>query len=210
MLWWHDWSAAHRNATSSPDEVQGNTDTSEGRKMAGMRNLEQARSLGTYVKVTLLAWLSMIGFDFFLHAGVLAHLYLEPDPFLVPPERACALIPVGYLSFLSLAILLTWLMARLSIQGWHQGGILGLQLGALAQGAFTLGLLSISTARPALLAGWFFGQTVELGIAGMVVGSAFAAPRLGRLFVKVLVLVIGAFAFAVLLQNVGLASAVSR
>jgi hypothetical protein len=175
-----------------------------------VRNLEQVFSLGTYVKLTFLAWLSMIGSDFFLHAGVLAHLYLEPSPFLVPPERAFALIPVGYLSFLGLAILLTWLMARLGIQGWCQGGIFGLQLGAFALGSFNLGLLSISTARPALLAGWFFGQTVELGIAGMVVGSGFAVPRLGRVFVKVLAFVMGAFALTVLLQNVGLAPTVSR
>jgi len=165
---------------------------------------------GTHVKLTLLAWLSMIGFDFFLHAGVLAHLYIEPSPFLAPPERAFGLIPVGYLSFLCLAILLTWLMARLGIQGWCQGGIFGLQLGALALGAFNLGLLSISTAGPVLLAGWFFGQTVELGIAGMVVGSGFAGSRLGQLFAKVLAVVIVAFALTVLLQNVGLAPAVPR
>jgi len=175
-----------------------------------VRDLEQAFSLGTYVKLTLLAWLSMIGFDFFLHAGALAHLYLEPSPFLLPPERAFTLIPVGYLSFLGLAILLTWLMARLGIQGWCQGGVFGLQLGSFALGAFVLGLLSISTATPALLAGWFFGQTLELGIAGMVVGSGFAVPRLGRLFVKVLAFVIGAFALTVALQNVGRALAVPR
>jgi len=175
-----------------------------------MGNSEQTLSFSTYVKVTLLAWLSMIGVDFFLHAGVLARLYVEPSPFLLPPDRAFTLIPLGYLSFLGLAILLIWLMARLGIQGWRQGAIFGLQLGALSWGAFILGLLSISTAPPALLAGWFFGQSVELGIAGMVAGSGFAVPQLGRLFLKVVALVIGAFALSVVLQNVGLAPAVSR
>lgn len=179
--------------------------------MSTARNLDQSPSRGIQVKLTLLAWLTMIGFDFFLHAGLLAHLYVEPSPFLVPPERAFALIPVGYLSFLALAILLAWLMARLGIQGWCRGGVFGLQLGVFVQGAFVLGLLSISTARPILLAGWFFGQTVELGIAGMAVGSGCAAQgRLGRLSVKVFVFVMCTFALTVLMQNAGLAPTALR
>ena len=161
-------------------------------------------------KLTLLAWLSIIGFDFFLHAGVLSRLYFEPSPFLLPPERAFALVPVGYLSFLVTTILLIWLMARLGIQGWRQGAMFGLKLGALSWGALTLGLFSISTASPALLIGWFLGQTVELGIAGMVAGSGFAGARLGRLFLKVLAFVIGALVITVLLQSLGLAPAQVR
>jgi hypothetical protein len=173
-------------------------------------NLKQVFTFRTYVKLTLLAWSSMIGSDFLLHAGVLARMYLEPTAFLLPPERAFSLIPVGYLSLLCLATLLMWLMARLGIQGWRQGAIFGLQLGAFLLGAFVLGLLSISTATPALLAGWFAGQTAEMSIAGMVAGSGLAGPRLGRLSVKVLAFVIGAFVLTVVLQNVGLAPAVSR
>ena len=101
-------------------------------------------------------------------------------------------------------------MARLGIQGWRQGAIFGLKLGALTWGAFVLGLLSISTASPALLTGWFLGQTIELGIAGMIAGSGFTGARLGRLFLKVLGLVIGAFVITVLLQVLGLAPAEIR
>ena len=143
---------------------------------------------------------------FFLHAGLLARLYVEPSPFLLPPERAFALIPVGYLSFLGLTILLIWLMARLGIQGWRQGAVFGLKLGALTWGALVVGLLSISTASLALLIGWFLGQTIELGIAG----SGFKGVRLGRLFLQVLALVIGAFAITILLQTLGLAPAAIR
>ena len=175
-----------------------------------MHPSEQTFSLGTTLKVAFLAWLSMIGFDFFLHAGVLARLYVKPSPFLLPPERAFALIPVGYLSFLGLTILLIWLMTRLGIQGWRQGAIFGLKLGALTWGALVLGLLSISTASPTLLVGWFLGQTTGLGIAGMVAGSGFTGVRLGRLFLKVLALVIGAFAITILLQTLGLAPAAIR
>jgi hypothetical protein len=82
-------------------------------------------SLGFYIKLTLLAWLTMIGFDFFLHAGVLASLYTMPSTFLLPPERAFALIPIGYFSFLGLALLLIWLMTKLSIQDWKKGMLFG-------------------------------------------------------------------------------------
>lgn len=173
-------------------------------------NLDRSLPFGFYVRLTLLAWLSMIGFDFFLHAGLLARLYTEPSPFLLPPERAFALIPIGYLSFLGLAVLLTWLMARLGLQGWRQGALFGIQLGLLAWGSFVLGLFSISTASPALLLGWFLGQTVELGTAGMVVGHGFAGRRLGRLFVIVLILVIIAVVAGVIVQNVGFAPATLR
>ena len=172
--------------------------------------MKQSFPFSTYMKLTLLAWLSMVGFDFFLHAVVLARLYIDPSPFLLPPDRAFLLIPVGYLSFLVLAILLIWLMARQGIQGWRQGMVFGLQLGALSWGAFALGLFSISTASPLLLVGWFLGQTAELGIAGVVAGRGFAVMRLGRLFVMVLAFVIGAFVIAIVLQNVGLAPAPSR
>jgi hypothetical protein len=162
---------------------------------------------GTFIKLTLLAWLAMIGVDFLLHAGVLARLYLEPSPFLLTPQRAFALIPVGYLSFLVLAFFLVWLMARLGVEGWRAGGAFGLQLGALAWGALTLGLLSISTAPLALMIGWFVGQTIEFGIAGMVVGSALAAVPYRRLLLLVLAGLVGAFVITIILQSLGLAPA---
>ncbi len=164
-------------------------------------NPDQSLPSGFYIRLTLLAWLSMIGFDFFLHAGLLTRLYTEPSPFLLPPERAFALIPIGYLSCLGLAVLLTWLMARLGLRGWRQGAFFGIQLGLLAWGSLVLGLFSISTASPALLLGWFLGQTVELGIAGVVLGHGVAERRLGRLFVMVLVFVIIAFVAGVIVQN---------
>ncbi len=173
-----------------------------------MHKVDDMPSLNTFAKLTALAWLSMIGFDCFLHAGLLARLYLEPSPFLLPPERAFVLIPVGYLSLLVLAILLIWLMAKLGIQGWRQGGLFGLQLGALSWGAFILGLLTISTAPFGLMAGWFLGQTVELGIGGAVAGSGFIIRRHRRLLARVTIFVISALVVTVVLQSLGLAPAI--
>jgi len=154
--------------------------------------------------LTLIAWLSMLGFDFLLHAGLLAGLYLHPSPFLLPPLTAFKLIPLGYLSFLPLTVLLVWLMIRLQLSGWRQGAFFGLKLGGLTWGAFVLGLLSISTASYSLLFGWFIGQTVELAIAGAVIGSGLAGMRLRRLFGMVTVFVLLSVITVLILQSLGL------
>ena len=154
------------------------------------------------VKIGLLAWLSVIGFDLFLHAGVLASWYSEPSLFLLSPEEAFRLIPLGYLSFLMLIVLLVWLMPRLGIAGWKSGLVFGLIVGALISCAGCLGLLSISTAPPVLLVGWFLGQTVELGIAGMVLGSGLATERLRPLLIKVILFFTVTVALGIVLQNI--------
>ena len=153
--------------------------------------------------LTFIAWLAMLGFDFLLHAGLLAELYRQPSPFLLPSVAAFALIPVGYLSFLLLAVLLVWLMIRLKLAGWRAGAIFGLELGGLTWGAFVLGLLSISTASSSLLMGWFIGQTLELTLAGAVVGSGLAGVRLGRLLGVVLVFVLLSIITTIILQSLG-------
>lgn len=147
----------------------------------------------------------MIGVDFLLHAGLLANLYVQPSPFLLPPESAFKLIPLGYLSFVLLAVLLVWLMLKLRIQGWRGGFLFGLKLGALVWGAMVLGLMSISTASVWLLLGWFLGQTVELAIAGMFAGSGLGGVPLTRLFIMVAVLIFLSLLVTVVLQSTGLA-----
>jgi len=155
------------------------------------------------LRLSAIAWLAMIGFDFLLHAGILAGLYLQPSPFLLPLQRAFQLIPVGYLSFLPLAWLLVWLMTRLKLAGWRAGAVFGLKLGGLAWGSFLLGLLSISTASVSLLVGWFVGQTLEMAMAGAVVGSGLAGVRLRRLFGVVAVFVLLSVITIGLLQSSG-------
>lgn len=165
-------------------------------------------SRGFRIKLTLLTWLTMIGFDFLLHGGILARWYIKPGSFLLPPERAFLLIPVGYLSFLCLAIMLVWLMMKFNVTGWRQGIIFGLKLGALIWASFTLGLLSISTIESALAIGWFVGQTIELGIAAMAAGIGLENQRLGPLGWKIIIFVIIMIIITVLLQAVGFAPAI--
>ncbi len=173
-----------------------------------MSETDALTSRGRIVASVALGWLVMIGFDFLLHGGVLARLYVDPHPFLLPPMQAFRLIPLGYLSFLLIAVLLVWIMLRLHLSGFMDGAIFGLKIGALIWASFTLGLASISSAEPALLVGWFTGQTIEAALAGGVIGAAFAARRLRGLVVGVIVFLIACVAVTIVLQSTGLAPAV--
>lgn len=156
-----------------------------------------------------IAWLSMIGFDFFLHGGVLARWYVTPSPFLLPPPTAFARIPLGYLSFALLAVLLLWTLQRAKVEDWRHGAAIGLWIGSLVWGSLSLGLYSISTAPPGLLFGWFVGQSVELGIAGTVLGAGLSGHPLGRLFLMTLAFTVAAIVATVTLQILGVAPAIT-
>jgi hypothetical protein len=157
--------------------------------------------------IGLLSWLSMLGADFFLHGGLLAKVYVQPSPFLLPSSDAFKRIPLGYLAALLLCALLLWLMLRLRLSGWRQGLAFGLQLGAFIGGTGVLGLVSISTAEFSLLVAWFISQTVELGLAGTVAGTGLTGQRLRTLLLRVVALVLFLVAVTIAMQSVGLAPA---
>jgi hypothetical protein len=159
------------------------------------------------VALTALVWLSMIAVDFFLHAGLLAPLYAQSSPFLLLPEKAFALIPIGYLSFALVAVLIIWIASSLKVAGTRPGFLFGIKLGTLIWGALGLGLSSISTASAALLLGWFAGQTLEMGIGGAVAGYGFQATRLRPLALRVALLLLVSVILTLLLQSLGLAPA---
>lgn len=160
------------------------------------------------IQVTVLAWVAMLGVDALLHVGVLAGVYATPNPFLLDPDQAFGRIPLSYAAFLLQAMLLTWLCGRLDIRRGAHGVRFGLLLGAVIWGSLMLGLASIATAPPGLLVGWFVGQTLEVGIAGGVVGAGMKAERLRRLSLFVIVFVAACLLVTIVLQSVGLAPAV--
>ena len=133
---------------------------------------------GIIARAALFAWLAVIVFDFALHAGVLAGLYEEPQPFLLSPESAFRLIPLGYASFALFCLLLAWVMSRTGVRGNWPGLGFGLLFGVLAWGSWCLALASISTAPHGLLLAWFLGQGLEAGVAGFVAGAVLAGARL--------------------------------
>ncbi len=160
------------------------------------------KPLGYKIKIALLAWLAIIGFDFFLHGGVLARFYTRSSDFLLSPEEAFRLIPLGYLALLLFVILLFWLMTRIGIEEWKSGLVFGLKVGILTGGASALGLISISTVSLTLVIAWSLGQVIELGISGIVLGSGLAATRLRTLMVKVIVFFIITFVLGVAIQSI--------
>jgi hypothetical protein len=154
-----------------------------------------------------LAWLAMIGVDFFLHAGLLAPLYDWASPFLLRPEVAFVRIPIGYLSLLPPVSLLAWLLPRLEVRRGRDGGAIAAGLGAIVWGTLLLGIWSISTAPPALLAGWWVAQIAELGLAGCIIGSLIAGLSVRAATWRVGGLILAAAGSAVALQVVGYATA---
>ena len=153
------------------------------------------------------AWLLSLGFDVFLHGGLLARLYMETHRFLLGPADAFRRIPLGYLAFLVSTAALYWLLRRLGVRGAVAGARHGAAAGAVIWGSFTVGLYSISTATAPLLAGWWIGQTVELGLAGAVLGAAENGVPLKRIWSLVAVAVVLCFVATVAMQSLGWAPA---
>lgn len=166
-----------------------------------------SRSTSHHLSAIGAAWFLSLGFDLFLHAGLLAQLYTEPSPFLLQAEVAFRRIPLGYASFLVLAVALYWLLLRLGVRGVASGFAHGLVLGGAVWGALVLGLYSISTASMPLLLGWWAGQAVELGLAGAVLGGATGGVSLKRIWLIVALAVTSSIAVTILLQSLGLAPA---
>ena len=157
---------------------------------------------GTAVGV---AWLVSLGFDFFLHAGALASLYVRASPFLLSEDALFRRIPLGYASFLVLTAALYWLFQQVGIRDWFAGLRLGLVTGLTIWGAWTLGLYSVSVAEGDLLVGWWLGQGVEMGLAGAFLGAAASGMERRRYLIKA-GWVVGALVVAgLVLQNSGLA-----
>lgn len=153
------------------------------------------------IRIVLIALFAEIGFDFLVHAGILADLYKQPSPFLLPLDQAARLIPLGYLSFLIITALLAWLMVALEVRGGRRGLLFGLAFGGTVWASLVIGLASISTAGWSLLGGWFIGQSLELGIAGMVIGAGLKAERLTRVALSVAGFVIACLVVGIVLQN---------
>jgi hypothetical protein len=155
----------------------------------------------------LAAWVVSAGFDLFLHGGLLARLYAVPSPFLLEPPDAFRRIPLGYVAFLVLTAALYWLLRRLGVRGAMAGCRYGAAGGAVVWGAFTVGLYSISTATLPLLAGWWIGQTLELGLAGAVLGAALDGVPLKRIWWVVGIAVAVCCTATVVMQSLGWAPA---
>lgn len=154
-------------------------------------------SIRRLVGVTLLSWFAILGFDFLLHSGLLARLYVDPSPFLLSPQDAFRLIPLGH----------SFGVADCTAGDSRLGG--GLWVWAkswcscvgLFGSGFALDILSQSIADAELIR----RADDRARIGGLVASAELATSRLWRLFVYVLGFVIVAIIMTVVLQSVGLA-----
>jgi hypothetical protein len=147
----------------------------------------------------------MIGVDFFLHGGIFAATYVQDSPFLLSNMKAFFRIPFGYLALLVTTGLLVWIIDQASVRGWRKGLGIGLCLGVVMGSSFTLGLYSISTASPQLLAAWFVAQVLEFAIAGTIIGQGLLVQSLRRLMFAVVIGFILLFVGTIMIQSFGLA-----
>ncbi|HSR48418.1 MAG TPA: hypothetical protein VLL77_10605 [Anaerolineales bacterium] len=171
--------------------------------MSGATRDESPIPLQRYLRLTLLVWLASLGLDFFIHGGILASVYIESTPFLLPGAEAFRRIPLGYLALFLTSALLTWILAQTSARGWRKGLALGLALGTVMGLSSSLGLYSISTVSPGILAAAFAAQILEGGIAGAIVGQGLQARSLGRLTLIVVLAVVVLIAATIILQSTG-------
>lgn len=169
-----------------------------------LQDRDQSLFSGYGVKLSLIAWLAMLGFDFFLHAGVLAGMYTRESPFLLSPLEAFRRIPIGYLSFLITSFFQVWLSFRLDISGVREGLLLGFGLGFVMWGSLGLGLYSIATAKPFTLVSWAIGQSLEMAFAGGLIGLSLQDGELRRAFQIALISSVLLVLVTILLQSVGL------
>jgi|GEM_PF-633303 len=177
----------------------------EKRRTQSVHWLPHAEGLARIVLSVAAAWSLALGFDVLLHAGLLANLYVDPQPFLLGPDEAFQRIPIGYLSFLLLTLVLYWLMKRLDVRGVAAGFRFGVIAAVLAWGTFALGLYSITTVTQSLLLAWWVGQVVQWGLTGAVLGAASKGAPLKRIWAIVVACILIFFAITVVLQSTGLA-----
>jgi len=163
---------------------------------------------GFGIKLILIAWMAMLGFDFFLHAGVLARIYTRESPFLLPPMEAFRRIPIGYLSFMITAVFLVWLASSLDIDNAKDGMILGFGLGLVMWAALGLGLYSVTTAEPSTLIAWSVGQSLEMAFAGALIGLAFRKGELRQAFFIALISIVFLVAVTIILQSLGIVQSI--
>lgn len=66
-----------------------------------------------FIRSTLLAWLIFIGIDFLMHASILENLWAQEIESIKSSIDLAILIPIGYLSFLLLTVLVGFIFIRI-------------------------------------------------------------------------------------------------
>jgi hypothetical protein len=92
----------------------------------------------------IIAWIIFIGIDFFFHASLLEPLWQEEIESIKPDTDLFILIPIGYLSFLLLTVLVGYIFTKIYQSKPNSKEVIGFSLifGFLFSGSNLLALFS--------------------------------------------------------------------
>ena len=160
-------------------------------------------SRGRIIPSVFFAWLVFLTLDFLAHASLLSSIWEQGHPALKAKGELFRLIPLGYLSFLFLTILVGWLYKRIfgsegsAIKGLLFGATFG-SLFALSNGLGWYSFLSLPLDFVVWVSLVYF---VELAAVGLVFGLLMHPVSLRKRIWLLTGFVILGFVIGIVLQN---------
>jgi hypothetical protein len=156
------------------------------------------------LRVALVAWLAMLGLDFLLNGALFARMYQEGGTFILAPTDAFRRIPLGYLAFLILALGVVEITYRLRVTRIGDGVRLGLAIGGVFGGTWSLSLYSIATLSAQVALAFAAIWLALLTLAAVVAASGLAPSSLRGLALRVIAFDVLCVVTVVALQSFGL------
>lgn len=150
-----------------------------------------------------LAWLVFLTIDFLAHAAVLAPLWGQGHPALKSQDDLFRFIPLGYLSFLLLTVLMAWLYQRInkSAGNLRKGLVFGALFGALFAGASFSGWYSFLSLPLRFVAWANLVYFVELTAVGAVLGLLLHPQPLKKRVWYLVICIVSGFVAGIVVQN---------
>ena len=157
-----------------------------------------------FILATVIAWLFFLMLDFLAHATLLNLFWAKEYPALKVKEELFRLIPLGYLSFLILTLLIGWVYIRF----YREGGTAkkGLSFGAVFGGLFALvtflswySVLNLPVLFVLLISVVYF---VEIAAVGFVYGYLLPPESVKKRVWLLVGMIILGFVLSIILQNV--------
>jgi hypothetical protein len=157
-----------------------------------------------FILASVLAWLFFLMLDFMAHATLLNLFWAKEYPALKSKEELFRLIPLGYLSFLILTLLIGWVYIRFYREGGNAKK--GLSFGAAFGGMFALATflswysaLNLPVLFVLLVSAVYF---IEIAAVGFVYGYLLPPESvIKRVWLLSGVVLLG-FVLSVILQNI--------
>lgn len=150
-----------------------------------------------------MAWLVFLMLDFLAHASLLKSIWARELPALKSQEELFRLIPLGYLSFAFLTILIAWLYVRLySSRGSALQGLkFGAGFGLLFAVANFWGWYSFLRLPPDFVAIASFVYFIEICGVGLILGLLVHPVSIRKRVALVLILFVFGLILGIVLQN---------